>query len=92
MITVIGDKKTILPFRAFGISTFEAKSPVEAKEILSSVAESGIVFITEELVEGEPPANVTVIPGIKGSLGHGERIVKEVIKRATGAETGDNNG
>jgi vacuolar-type H+-ATPase subunit F/Vma7 len=85
-VCIVGDRKSILPFKAFGISTFEAKNSVDAQEILDSIKQKRIVFITEELIEGEPPSNVTVIPGRKGSLGYGKSILKNVIKKATGTE------
>ena len=92
MIAIIGDKKSILPFKAFGISTFEAKNEAEAQKILDSIREYEVVFITEELIKTEPPSNVTVIPGRKGSLGYGKLILKNIIKRATGTEVSDSDG
>ena len=92
MIAVIGDKKSILPFKAFGISTFEAENEAGAKKILDSIREYEVIFITEELVQTEPPSNVTVIPGRKGSLGYGKLILMNIIKRATGAEVSDSDG
>lgn len=85
-IAVVGDKKTMLPFKAFGVSTFEAKSPAEAEELLASITQFEVVFVMEELVEGKLPPNVTLIPGIKGNIGRGERILKDIIRRATGTE------
>ncbi len=92
MIAIIGDKKSILPFKAFGISTFEAKDEAEAQKILDSIREYEVVFITEELIKTEPPSNVTVIPGRKGSLGYGKLILRNIIKRATGTEVSDADG
>lgn len=92
MIGIIGDRKTILPFKAFGISTFEAEDSESAQKILDSIRDYKVVFITEELIKGEPPSNVTVIPGRKGSLGYGKLILKNVIKRATGTEVPDSEG
>ncbi len=89
MIAIIGDRKSILPFKAFGISTFEAKDSSEAQKILDSITQKRIVFITEDLIEGEPPPNVTVIPGRKGSFGYGKAILENVIKKATGTEVGE---
>jgi len=92
VIAIIGDKKSILPFKAFGISTFEAKDKAEAKKILDSTREYEVVFITEELIQTEAPPNVTVIPGRKGSLGYGKLILRNIIKRATGTEVSDSDG
>ena len=89
MIAVIGDKTSILPFKALGISTFEAGDPAQAQEILDSIREYKVVFVTEELMKTEPPSNVTLIPGRKGSLGYGKLILKNIIKRATGTEVSD---
>ena len=89
MIAVIGDRTSILPFKAFGISTFEAKDADSAQKILDSIREYKVVFITEELVKGAPPPNVTLIPGRKGSLGYGKLILRNIIKKATGTEVPD---
>ncbi len=92
MIAIIGDKKSILPFKAFGISTYEAKNEAEAQKILDSIREYKVVFVTEELMKTEPPSNVTLIPGRKGSLGYGKLILRNIIKRATGTEVSDSDG
>ena len=86
MIAMIGDKKSGLLFKAFGIAAFEANNPSEAQKILDSITQYNVVFVTEGLIETEIPPNVTVIPGIKGSIGYGESFLRNLIKKATGTE------
>ena len=94
MIAIIGDRESVLPFKAFGVSAFEVQHPSEAQEVLAQMApdEYTIVFVTEELMQGltelqvETTLNITVIPGQRGSLGYGRLLLRELIKKATGTE------
>ncbi len=95
MIAIIGDRESILPFKAFGIAGFEAGKPSEAEKILVSIEPDKyeIVFMTEELMQGlkkteiVSAVNVVAIPGRKGGSGYGREILRELIKKATGTET-----
>lgn len=94
MIAVVGDRESVFPFKVFGVSTFEAEDADEMQEVLAQMTpdEYTAVFITEELMQGleelqiESALNITVIPGQRGSLGYGRLLLKELIKKATGAE------
>lgn len=97
-IGVIGDRESVLGFRAVGLETFPAETAQEARALVRKLAEEGypIIYITEDLasdIEGEIdrykdeqlPA-IIAIPGKSGPSGSGMRNVKEAVKRAVGAD------
>ena len=97
-IGILGEKKSILAFRALGVDVFG----VESKEDLSKAKEEiekeefAIIFITEDIAKDYPeeielfyqetlPATL-VIPGVKGSLGLGREGLKKIVERALGSD------
>jgi V/A-type H+-transporting ATPase subunit F len=97
-IGVIGDRSSILGFKAVGLDVFPAQDAPEAKEILSRIAkeEYAIIYITEKLCKdmGDElekhkdkriPA-IIPIPGIDGSFGIGMANLKRSVERAVGAD------
>ena len=97
-IGVIGDRESIVGFRAVGLEVFPADDSQEARKTVRKRAEDdyAIIYITEELasqIESEIdrykderlPA-IIVIPSKDGASGSGMRNVKEAVKRAVGAD------
>ncbi|MCL2082632.1 MAG: V-type ATP synthase subunit F [Oscillospiraceae bacterium] len=97
-IAVIGDRDSILGFRALGLETHFADTPEQAGPILYRLAreETAVVYITEDLANGIAedidrykdsltPA-VILIPGKQGSLGIGMASLKSAVERAVGAD------
>ncbi len=97
-IGVIGDRESIVGFRAVGLEVFPAEDGQEARKTVRNLAENdyAIIYITEDLaiqIENEIdrykderlPA-IIVIPGKDGASGSGMRNVKEAVKRAVGAD------
>lgn len=97
-IGVIGDKDSILGFKAVGMSVFPVTTPLEAQEILEKIAEEqyAVIYITEHIAkdivktidqynERRFPA-IIPIPGNQGSLGIGMGGVKKSVERAVGAD------
>ncbi|MDR1669375.1 MAG: V-type ATP synthase subunit F [Oscillospiraceae bacterium] len=97
-IAVLGDRGSVLGFRAIGLDTHFAESPEEAAPILKKLAaeEAAIIYITEQLAEGLTeeiaaykdsvlPA-IIPIPGRQGSLGIGMAALKSAVERAVGAD------
>lgn len=97
-IGILGEKKSILAFRALGVEVFG----IESEEDLSKAKEAieketfAIIFITEDIAAAYPeeiesfyqktlPA-VLVIPGVKGSLGLGKEGLKKILERALGSD------
>lgn len=104
-IGVIGDRESILGFKAVGLDVFPVDDPDEARKILKRIAKEdfAIIYITEQLyqfmmeevdeyTDSRLPA-IIPIPGKDGTLGIGMTSVKKSVERAVGADIlfgGDN--
>ncbi|MEG1942836.1 MAG: V-type ATP synthase subunit F, partial [Angelakisella sp.] len=90
-IAVIGEKESVLGFKAVGFSVYETSSPQEAEEIIDRLYKQqvGIIFVTEETLapisyvlerykDAQLPA-IIPIPGRKGSMGLGIANVKKSV-------------
>ena len=97
-IGVIGDKDSILGFKAVGFDVFVAQSPAEAAKALHDAAagEYAVLYITEQTAEGiiddidrykerRLPA-IILFPGNAGTTGIGMMNVKKSVERAIGAD------
>ncbi len=97
-IAVLGDRESVLGFKALGLDVFPAESVEEAKSTLHRLAREdyAVVYLTEQLAQymGEELARykdeltpaVILIPGKEGSLGIGMANVKKSVERAVGAD------
>ena len=104
-IGVIGDRESILGFKAVGLDVFPVDDPDEARKILKRIAKEdfAIIYITEqvyqfmmdevdEYTDSRLPA-IIPITGKDGTLGIGMTSVKKSVERAVGADIlfgGDN--
>ena len=96
-IAVIGDKESVLAFKAVGADVFPVTDDENATETLKKAARSyPIIFITEDVAERIQeivaryktrayPA-VIPIPGAKGSTGYGMRGISENVEKAIGTD------
>ncbi len=97
-IAVMGDRDSVLGFRALGLEVFPCTDAAEARRTLHHLARGdyGIIYITEQLSQQIPadvdrykdsvtPA-IILIPGKSGSLGLGESALKSAVERAVGAD------
>ena len=97
-IAVLGDRESVIGFKALGLSTFEVQSIDEAKETLHQIAKENyaIIYITEQIASAIPEDvakyqdNVTpaviLIPGKDGSLGIGLTALQTAVEKAVGAD------
>lgn len=96
-IAVIGDKDSILAFKAVGAETFCASGVFEANEILRKLKDDyAVIFITEDLAEqvsdtidklkSRPFPAVIPIPGTRGSNGFGLGSIRKDVEKAIGAD------
>lgn len=97
-IAVLGDKDSVLGFRALGLDVFAADSAEQARPILHRLAREGyaIIYLTEQLATGlgaemarykdELTPAIILIPGKEGSLGIGMESIKTAVERAVGAD------
>ena len=97
-VGVVGDKNSILAFKAFGLDVYNAyiSSPEESRKTVDRMAKDhyGIIFITEQIAETITetidrynrdlvPA-IILIPGSTGSLGTGMARIRSNVEKAVG--------
>ncbi len=97
-IAVLGDKDSVLGFKALGLSTYAVDTTEEARTTLHRIAKEdfAVIYVTETLaVELEHDINrykdnltpaIILIPGKEGSLGIGMTNIKKAVERAVGAD------
>lgn len=95
-IAVIGDKDSILAFKALGIDVFSVNRSDEARKIIDKLALNnyGVIFVTEqlaqELEETIERYNKQIVPAIilipsnQGTLNIGIRKINENVEKAVG--------
>ncbi|MBW8381021.1 MAG: V-type ATP synthase subunit F [Youngiibacter sp.] len=96
-IGVVGDKDSILAFKALGVDVFPVLDKDEARKAVDTLAarKYGIIFITEQMAELIPetverynkeivPA-VILIPSNQGSLSIGLRRINANVEKAVGS-------
>lgn len=97
-IAVIGDRESVMGFRAIGLNVYPVFSSAEAKTKIHELAETGcaVIYLTETLAKDLPetiaayksrlkPA-IILIPGKEGSIGIGRDTINSAIERAIGAD------
>ncbi|NLD87063.1 MAG: V-type ATP synthase subunit F [Clostridiales bacterium] len=97
-LAVLGDRDSILGFKALGLETVFADTPEVGAEELHRLAREGyaVVYITEMLAQrimtdiakykDDIAPAVILIPGKGGSMGIGLSALKRSIVRAVGAD------
>lgn len=96
-IGIIGDRESVLGFKALGLEVFPTEDPLQAKTTLHNLAkdEYAVIYITEQLavqMENEinnykdvPVPAIILFPGKGGNLGLGMAAVHKSVERAVGA-------
>jgi len=98
-VGVLGDRDSVLGFKALGIDVFVADDFHQARPILRRLAGEknyAVIYVTERLANGMQaeidaykdsiiPA-VIVIPGKDGQMGLGMTSLQNAVKRAVGAD------
>ena len=97
-IAVMGDKDSVLGFKALGLEVCAADTPEQGREALHRMAKENyaIIYMTEQLAAQLQPEiarykdaltpAIILIPGKEGSLGIGMANVKTAVERAVGAD------
>ncbi len=97
-IAVMGDRDSILGFKALGLEVFPEEDPVEARRTLHRLAKSdyAVIYITEQLAgqfyedilryQDKATPAIILIPGKAGSLGLGATALQSSVVRAVGAD------
>ena len=97
-IGIIGDRESVLGFKAVGLEVFPCDELREAEAAMEKMAEDryAIIYITEQLYSAMTeilsehadmrlPA-IIPLPSKNGSLGIGVKGVKKSVERAVGAD------
>lgn len=97
-IAVLGDKDSVLGFKALGLEAVTVSTVDEAKAALHRMAKEdyAVIYITETFAanmtadiqhyKDELKPAVILIPGREGSLGIGKTNLQKAIERAVGAD------
>ncbi len=97
-IAVMGDKDSVLGFKALGLDVFPVDSLDDARHTLHRIAKEdyAVIYLTEQLAaQMESDVNrykdaltpaIILIPGKEGSLGLGMDNIKRSVERAVGAD------
>ena len=95
-IGVVGDKDSVLAFKALGIDVFPVVEHHEAKRIVDKLAinDYAVIFVTEQVAEGIQetierytrkmlPA-IILIPSNQGTLNMGMQRINDNVEKAIG--------
>lgn len=96
-IAVIGDKDSVLVFKALGVDVFSPIGKEDIRRKVDTLAKEnyGVIFITEQWAQEVPetiarynekmlPA-VILIPSSQGSLGMGMKRINDSVEKAIGS-------
>ncbi|NLO34876.1 MAG: V-type ATP synthase subunit F [Clostridiaceae bacterium] len=97
-VGVIGDRDSVMGYRALGMAVFEAVDPQDAAAAVDELVKAhyAVIFLTEALAEAIAPhlqqyrdrrlPSIIPIPSIQGSTGFGMRQISESVRRAVGID------
>ncbi len=97
-VAVIGDRETVIGFKALGLTVCYAEDEQQAKEHLNRLAKenTAIIYITDNLAahlseeiskyEKSPMPAIILIPGRDGSNGVALANIGKAVERAVGAD------
>lgn len=96
-VAVVGDKDSILAFKALGVDVFPVLEAEEARRVIDQLARDkyGVIFITEQAASQIPdtiarynkimtPA-VILIPSNQGTLNIGMKRISDNVEKAVGS-------
>ena len=98
-IAVLGDRESVMGFKALGLDVYPAETVEEARKKLHHLARDGetaIIYLTEQFAsqmqeevskyKDEVMPAIILIPGKAGSLGIGMQNITDSVERAVGAD------
>lgn len=95
-VGIVGDKDSVLAFKAIGIEVFPVDNVEDARKAVDTLAYNnyGVIFITEQFAEKLEETierysksitpSIILIPGSQGSLGIGLNKIKDNVQKAVG--------
>ena len=96
-IAVVGDKDSILAFKAIGLDVYPVSGEMQAREQVKQLARKySVIFITEQVAieiqslleryKARPYPVIVPIPSAEGNLGFGMEGIKKDVEKAIGAD------
>ena len=98
-IAVLGDRESVLGFKALGLDVYPAETVEAARKTLHRLARDGetaIIYLTEQFAsqmqdevnkyKDEVMPAIILSPGKDGSLGIGMQNITDSVERAVGAD------
>lgn len=96
-IAVVGDKDSVLAFKAIGLDVFPVGGEMEARETVKNLARTySVIYITDQIAEqldsllkrykSRPYPVVVPIPSAEGNSGFGMRGIKSDVEKAIGSD------
>ncbi len=97
-IAVLGDRDSVLGFRALGLNVYPTESAEQARRVLHELAkgDAAVIYLTERLAKDLQPdiarykdavtPAIILIPGKEGSMGIGMSNMQKAVERAVGAD------
>ena len=91
-LAVIGDRDSVLAFKAIGAEVYNASNGFEANDILRELSkgDTAVIFITEELAaqieDTLKKLKTRAIPSANGSNGFGLAGIKKDVEKAVGVD------
>lgn len=96
-VAVVGDKDSILAFKALGVDVYPVLTPEETRRVIDTLAKEqyGVIFVTEQSASLIPetidrynrimiPA-VILIPSNQGTLNIGMQRISDNVEKAVGS-------
>lgn len=96
-IAVVGDKDSVLAFKAIGLDVFPVEGEMEVRDRLRQLARTySVIFVTDQIAEqassliarykARPYPVVVPIPSAEGNSGFGMKGIKADVEKAIGAD------
>ncbi len=96
-IAVVGDKDSVLAFKAIGLDVFPVEGEADARETVKMVARTySVIFITDKIAisiesllkryKSRPYPVVVPIPSAEGNSGFGMRGIQSDVEKAIGSD------
>jgi len=100
-VAVVGDRGTVMGFKALGLDVFPVSGNEEARDVLrrmtrESEDQYAIIYLEENLAgaleqeinkfRSEPSPAIILIPGREGPLGIGQSALRIAVEKAVGID------
>ena len=96
-IAVVGDKDSVLAFKAIGVDVFPVENEIQARDKVHTLARNySVIFVTEQVAlwiemlikryQARPYPVIVPIPSAEGNKGLGLMGIKANVEKAIGAD------